>query len=128
MKKITKESLLNLRRFIAEFKTVGIDPRHAAALVKLWRLTSKIVEEVSEEQKLLVDKFGIETLPDSDRLDTASEHFKDYVDAYTALVSESVDIAEFCVLTFDEACIATAGMDLPLPQKEFLVSLLTAEE
>lgn len=127
MKKITKESLLNLRRFFAEFKTVGIDPRHAAALIKLWRLTSKVAEEISEEQKLLVEKFDIKTLPDKSRIDTSSEHFKEYVEAYSALAMEEVDLTEYCVLTFDEACIATAGMDLTLPDKDFIVSLLTTE-
>lgn len=126
-KNITKNSLLQLRGVLASFKTVGIDPRHAAALVKLWRLSSKVAEEVTEEQKVLMEKFGIAMLPDSEQLDPASEHFGEYLDAFRAIIEENIDLAEYCVLTFEEACIATAAMDLPLPDKDFIVELLTAE-
>ena len=126
-KRISKIRLVQLRAILSAFKTVGIAPQHVASLIRLWRLSSKLHEELSEEQKVLAEKFGVRTQTDSSQFDPASEHFEEYLEAFRAIAEEKIDLAEFCVLTFEEACNATADMDLPLADKDFIVELLTAE-
>ncbi len=129
MKELKKVQLVSIQSALTQLKTVGIPPRKVVSLIKLLRKSRSLVEELTDEQRELIDRYGIGSLPDAEgRLDPSSEHFNEYLEAYAEIMKEPIDVAEFGCLTLEEACIATEDITVPLGEKELLVELLTAEE
>lgn len=128
MKELKKVQLVSIQSALTQLKTVGIPPRKVVSLIKLLRKSRSIVEELTDEQRELINRYGIGSLPEEGRLDPASEHFSEYLEAYAEIMKEPIDVSEFGCLTLEEACIATADITVPLGEKELLVELLTEEE
>ena len=127
MKKIQKNILVQLRGQIASLNVVGLPTEKVKALLRLNRKAAAVAEEINAQQKELIEKYEIK-VAENGHLDTQSEHFHEYVEVYQSLLAEEIDLAEFCILTEDEAIIATSKIDAPLAVVDALCELLTKAE
>lgn len=127
MKKIQKNILVQLRGQLASLNVVGVPTEKVKALLRLNRKATAVAEEINAQQKELIEKYDIK-VAENGHLDTESEHFGEYVEVYQSLLTEVIDLAEFCILTEDEAIIATSKLDAPLAVVDALVELLTKAE
>lgn len=124
MKKIQKTILVQLRGQLASLNVVGLPTEKVKALLRLNRKAAAVAEEINAQQKELIEKYEIK-VAENGHLDTQSEHFGEYVDVYQSLLTEEIDLAEFCILTEDEAIVATSKIDAPLAVVDALCELLT---
>lgn len=124
MKKIQKTILVQLRGQLASLNVVGLPTEKVKALLRLNRKAAAVAEEINAQQKELIEKYDIK-VAENGHLDTQSEHFGEYVEVYQSLLTEEIDLAEFCILTEDEAIIATSKIDAPLAVVDALCELLT---
>ena len=124
MKKIQKTILVQLRGQLASLNVVGLPTEKVKALLRLNRKATAVAEEINAQQKELIEKYEIK-VDENGHLDTQSEHFGEYVEVYQSLLTEVIDLAEFCILTEDEAIVATSKLDAPLAVVDALVELLT---
>lgn len=127
MKKIQKTILVQLRGQLASLNVVGLPTEKVKALLRLNRKAAAVAEEINAQQKELIEKYDIK-VAENGHLDTQSEHFGEYVEVYQSLLTEEIDLAEFCILTEDEAIIATSKIDAPLAVVDALCELLTKLE
>ena len=127
MKKIQKNILVQLRGQLATLNVVGLPTEKVKALLRLNRKATAVAEEINAQQKELIEKYEIK-VAENGHLDTQSEHFGEYVEVYQSLLTEEIDLAEFCILTEDEAIIATSKIDAPLAVVDALCELLTKAE
>lgn len=127
MKKIQKNILVQLRGQLASLNVVGLPTEKVKALLRLNRKATAVAEEINAQQKELIEKYDIK-VAEKGRLDTQSEHFGEYVEVYQSLLTEEIDLAEFCILTEDEAIVATSKLDAPLAVVDALCELLTKSE
>lgn len=127
MKTIQKTILVQLRGQLASLNVVGLPTEKVKALLRLNRKATAVAEEINAQQKELIEKYDIK-VAENGHLDTQSEHFGKYVEVYQSLLTEEIDLAEFCILTEDEAIIATSKLDAPLAVVDALVELLTKAE
>lgn len=127
MKNIQKTILVQLRGQLASLNVVGLPTEKVKALLRLNRKATAVAEEINAQQKELIEKYEIK-VAENGHLDTQSEHFGEYVEVYQSLLTEEIDLAEFCILTEDEAIIATSKLDAPLAVVDALVELLTKAE
>lgn len=127
MKKIQKTILVQLRGQLASLNVVGLPTEKVKALLRLNRKAAAVSEEINAQQKELIEKYDIK-VAENGHLDTQSEHFGEYVEVYQSLLTEEIDLAEFCILTEDEAIIATSKLDAPLAVVDALCELLTKAE
>lgn len=128
MKKITKAELQSAQRYIAALNIVGLAPAKAKALMKLHNKVSKVIAELGEEQKALIEKYEIAITEDGRSLDTTSPNFNEYLNTYRELIAETIDITEYCVLTEDEAILAVSKIDAPMAVVAEIAALLTEED
>lgn len=128
MKKITKVELQSAQRYIAALNIVGLAPAKAKALMKLHNKVSKVIAELGEEQKALVEKYEIALKEDGRTLDTNSPNFNEYFNTYREFIAETIDITEYCVLTEDEAILAVSKIDAPIAVVAEIAALLTEED
>lgn len=128
MKKITKVELQSVRQYIAALNIVGLAPVKAKALMKLHNKVSKVIAELGEEQKALIEKYEIAITEDGRSLDTTSPNFNEYLNTYRELIAETIDITEYCVLTEDEAILAVSKIDAPMAVVAEIATLLTEED
>lgn len=128
MKKLTKAEILQLRGYIAALNVVGLTPEKSLSLIRLHRKVQEVVEEINHAQRDMIDKYGISIIEGSNMLDTQSENFGEYNAAYQALITEQVELTEFCTFTESEAMVAVQKMDAPLAIVDDVVRLLTAEK
>lgn len=128
MKKITKVELQSVRQYIAALNIVGLAPAKAKALMKLHSKVSKVIAELGEEQKALIEKYEIAITEDGRSLDTTSPNFNEYINTYRELIAEPIDITEYCVLTEDEAILAVSKIDAPIAVVAEIAALLTEED
>ena len=124
MKKIQKTILVQLRGQLASLNVVGLPTEKVKALLRLNRKAAAVAEEINAQQKELIEKYEIK-VAENGHLDTKSEHFGEYVEVYQSLLTEEIDLAEFCILTEDEAIVATSKLDAPLAVIDALCELLT---
>ncbi|MBO7315006.1 MAG: hypothetical protein J6U49_04995 [Alistipes sp.] len=127
MKTIQKTILVQLRGQLASLNVVGLPTEKVKALLRLNRKAAAVAEEINAQQKELIEKYDIK-VAENGHLDTQSEHFGEYVEVYQSLLTEEIDLAEFCILTEDEAIIATSKIDAPLAVVDALCELLTKAE
>ena len=127
MKQIQKTILVQLRGHLASLNVVGLPTEKVKALLRLNRKAAAVAEEITATQKELIEKYDIK-VDENGFLDMQSEHFGDYIEVYQSLLTEEIDLAEFCILTEDEAIIATSKIDAPLAVVDALCELLTKEE
>lgn len=127
MKKIQKIILVQLRCQFASLNVVGLPTEKVKALLRLNRKAAAVAEEINAQQKELIEKYDIK-VAENGHLDTQSEHFGEYVEVYQSLLTEEIDLTQFCILTEDEAIIATSKIDAPLADVDALVELLTKAE
>lgn len=127
MKKIQKTILVQLRGQIASLNVVGLPTEKVKALLRLNRKAAAVAEEINAQQKELIEKYDIK-VAENGHLDTQSEHFGEYVEVYQSLLTEEIDLAEFCILSEDEAIVATSKLDAPLAVIDALCELLTKAE
>lgn len=127
MKKIQKTILVQLRGQLASLNVVGLPTEKVKALLRLNRKAAAVAEEINAQQKELIEKYEIK-VAENGHLDMHSEHFHEYVEVYQSLLTEEIDIAEFCILTEDEAIIATSKIDAPLAVVDALCELLAKAE
>lgn len=127
MKKITKVGLQSVQQYIAALNIVGLAPAKAKALMKLYNKVSKVLAELGEEQKALIEKYEIAITEDGRSLDTTSPNFNEYLNTYRELIAETIDITEYCVLTEDEAILAVSKIDAPIAVVAEIAALLTEE-
>ena len=73
MKELKKVQLVSIQSALTQLKTVGIPPRKVVSLIKLLRKSRSIVEELTDEQRELINRYGIGSLPEEGRLDPASD-------------------------------------------------------
>lgn len=128
MKKLTKAEILQLRGYIAALNVVGLTPEKSLSLIRLHRKVQEVVEEINHAQRDMIDKYGISIIEGSNMLDTQSENFGEYNAAYQALITEQVELTEFCTFTESEAMVAVQKMDAPLAIVDDVVRLLTADK
>lgn len=129
MKKVQKSELMLLRSYLAGLNVVGLTPEKAKAVLRLHRRVKQVAEELSAEQKELIEQYAIKMKEDGAQIDIeGSEHFAEYASAYASIVSEKVDLSEFCIMTEDEALKATAKLDAPISVVDVVVELLTLPE
>lgn len=128
MKKITKVGLQSVQQYIAALNIVGLAPAKAKALMKLHNKVSKVIAELGEEQKALIEKYEIAITEDGRSLDTTSPNFNEYLNTYRELIAETIDITEYCVLTEDEAILAVSKIDAPMAVVAEIATLLTEED
>lgn len=128
MKKITKVELQSVQQYIAALNIVGLAPAKAKALMKFHNKVSKVIAELNEEQKALIEKYEIALKEDGRTLDTTSPNFNEYINTYRELIAETIDITEYCVLTEDEAILAVSKIDAPIAVVAEIAALLTEEE
>ena len=128
MKKLTKAEVLQLRGYIAALNVVGLTPEKSLSLLRLHRKVQEVVEEINHAQRDMIDKYGISIIEGSNMLDTQSENFGEYDAAYQALITEQVELTEFCIFTESEAMLAVKNMDAPITIVDDVVRLLTAEK
>lgn len=128
MKKITKVELQSVQQYIAALNIVGLAPAKAKALMKLHSKVSKVIAELGEEQKSLIEKYEIAITEDGRTLDTTSPNFNEYLNTYRELIAETIDITEYCVLTEDEAILAVSKIDAPIAVVAEIAALLTEED
>jgi predicted urease superfamily metal-dependent hydrolase len=128
MKKITKVELQSVQQYIAALNIVGLAPAKAKALMKLHSKVSKVIAELVEEQKALIEKYEIAITEDGRSLDTTSPNFNEYLNTYRELIAETIDITEYCVLTEDEAILAVSKIDAPIAVVAEIAALLTEED
>lgn len=128
MKKITKVELQSVQQYIAALNIVGLAPAKAKALMKLHNKVSKVIAELGEEQKALIEKYEIAITEDGRSLDTTSPNFNEYLNTYRELIAETIDITEYCVLTEDEAILAVSKIDAPIAVVSEIAALLTEED
>ena len=128
MKKLTKAEILQLRGYIAALNVVGLTPEKSLSLLRLHRKVKEVVEEINHAQRDMIDKYGISIIEGSNMLDTQSENFVEYDAAYQALITEQVELTEFCIFTESEAMLAVKNMDAPITIVDDVVRLLTAEK
>ena len=126
MKKIKKNELISLRAFFNALNIVGLPTQKSLALLKLHRKVEEVQNENAEMQKSLIEKFEIPIL-DGGKIDTTHENFKAYVDAYSVMVSEEIDLTPYCILTEEEAMVAVQKIDAPLAVIDAIAKILTAE-
>ena len=126
MKKVTKADLTNIRGYLAALNIVGLPTQKSLALLKLHRKAEEVQHENAEMQKSLIDKFEIPIL-DGGKIDTTHENFTAYVDAYSTMVSEEIDLTPYCLLTEEEAMVAVQKIDAPLAVIDAIAQILTAE-
>lgn len=127
MKKIQKNILVQLSGLLGSLVVAGLPTDKAIAMFKLHRKVKKAAKEIDEMQKELIEKYEIK-VAENGHLDTESEHFGEYVEVYQSLLTEEIDLAEFCILTEDEADIATTRINAPITVIETLCELLTKAE
>lgn len=127
MKTIQKTILVQLRGQLASLNVVGLPTEKVKALLRLNRKAAAVAEEINAQQKELIEKYDIK-VAENGHLDTQSEHFGEYVEVYQSLLTEEIDLAEFCILSEDEAIIATSKIDAPLAVVDALCELLTKAE
>lgn len=127
MKTIQKTILVQLRGQLASLNVVGLPTEKVKALLRLNRKAAAVAEEINAQQKELIEKYDIK-VAENGHLDTQSEHFGEYVEVYQSLLTEEIDLAEFCILSEDEAIVATSKLDAPLAVVDALVELLTKAE
>lgn len=127
MKKITKVELQSVQQYIAALNIVGLAPAKAKALMKFHNKVSKVIAELGEEQKSLIEKYEIALKEDGRTLDTTSPNFNEYLNTYRELIAETIDITEYCVLTEDEAILAVSKIDAPMAVLAEIATLLTEE-
>lgn len=128
MKKITKVELQSVQQYIAALNIVGLAPAKAKALMKLHSKVIKVIAELGEEQKSLIEKYEIAITEDGRSLDTTSPNFNEYINTYRELIAETIDITEYCVLTEDEAILAVSKIDAPIAVVAEIAALLTEED
>lgn len=128
MKKLTKAEILQLRGYIAALSVVGLTPEKSLLLLRLHRKVKEVVEEINQAQRDMIDKYGISIIEGSNMLDTQSENFGEYDAAYQALITEQVELTEFCIFTESEAMLAVKKVDAPITIVDDIVRLLTAEK
>lgn len=128
MKKITKVELQSVQQYIAALNIVGLAPAKAKALMKFHSKVSKVIAELGEEQKALIEKYEIAFKEDGRTLDTTSPNFNEYINTYRELIAEPIDITEYCVLTEDEAILAVSKIDAPIAVVAEIAALLTEED
>lgn len=128
MKKITKVELQSVQQYIAALNIVGLVPVKAKALMKLHNKVSKVIAELGEEQKSLIEKYEITLKEDGRSLDATSPNFNEYFNTYRELIAETIDITEYCVLTEDEAILAVSKIDAPIAVVAEIAALLTEED
>lgn len=128
MKKLTKAEILQLRGYIAALSVVGLAPEKSLSLIRLHRKVKEVVEEINHAQRDMIDKYGISIIEGSNMLDTQSENFGEYDAAYQALITEQVELTEFCIFTESEAMVAVKKVDAPITIVDDIVRLLTAEK
>ena len=128
MKKITKVELQSVQQYIAALNIVGLAPAKAKALMKFHNKVSKVITELGEEQKALIEKYEIAITEDGRSLDTTSPNFNEYLNTYRELIAETIDITEYCVLTEDEAILAVSKIDAPMAVVAEIAALLTEED
>lgn len=128
MKKLTKAEILQLRGYIAALNVVGLTPEKSLLLLRLHRKVKEVVEEINHAQRDMIDKYGISIIEGSNMLDTQSENFGEYDAAYQALITEQVELTEFCIFTESEAMVAVKKVDAPITIVDDIVRLLTAEK
>lgn len=128
MKKLTKAEILQLRGYIAALNVVGLTPEKSLSLLRLHRKVQEVVEEINHAQRDMIDKYGISIIEGSNMLDTQSENFGEYNAAYKAMITEQVELTEFCTFTESEAMVAVQKIDAPLAIVDDVVRLLAAEK
>lgn len=128
MKKITKVELQSVQQYIAALNIVGLAPAKAKALMKLHSKVSKVIAELGEEQKSLIEKYEIALKEDGRTLDPTSPNFNEYINTYREFIAEPIDITEYCVLTEDEAILAVSKIDAPIAVVAEIAALLTEED
>lgn len=128
MKKITKVELQSVQQYIAALNIVGLAPAKAKALMKFHSKVSKVIAELVEEQKSLIEKYEIALKEDGRTLDPTSPNFNEYINTYRELIAETIDITEYCVLTEDEAILAVSKIDAPIAVVAEIAALLTEED
>lgn len=124
MKTIQKTILVQLRGQLASLNVVGLPTEKVKALLRLNRKAAAVAEEINAHQKELIEKYEIK-VAENGHLEMQSEHFGEYVEVYQSLLTEEIDLAEYCILTEDEAIIATSKIDAPLAVVDALCELLT---
>lgn len=127
MKKLTKAEILQLRGYIAALNVVGLTPEKSLLLLRLHRKVKEVVEEINHAQRDMIDKYGISIIEGSNMLDTQSENFGEYDAAYQALITEQVELTEFCIFTESEAMVALSKVDAPLVVIDEIAKILTQE-
>lgn len=127
MKKLTKAEILQLRGYIAALNVVGLTPEKSLSLIRLHRKVKEVVEEINHAQRDMIDKYGISIIEGSNMLDTQSENFGEYNAAYQALITEQVELTEFCIFTESEALVALSKVDAPLVVIDEIAKILTQE-
>lgn len=128
MKKIQKIQLVSIQGVIAQLTPVGLAPEKVKALMHLHKRVKRELEELESDRVELAKRYEIGVIESENRYDEKSAHYAEYLAAWNALASEEVDLADFCILTEEEADTAVAGLRMPIAVLNEVAELLTKEE